>query len=327
MRSGARAVLIAALTVLALIAVVQWRAAAREAETTAAYPPSGQVIGDAPRRIHTQVLGEGPDLVMIHGASGNLREFTFALADRLKVRYRVILLDRPGLGWTDRAPSRSGGPVRRTAASPAEQAEMLQAAADALGVTRPIVLGHSFGGAVAMAWALSRPDDTAAVVMVAGVSQPWPGQLDWQYRVMDTALGDLLIPPLVAAFTPDGLIRSNVDAIFAPQTMPEGYLAHIGPRLALRRAAFRTNARQINALRPHVVEMSQRYPQLRMPFEILHGTADEIVPMRIHSEPLAQQVPGAVLTRLDGVGHMPQHVAPDEVEAAIDRAAARAGLR
>ncbi|WP_300057877.1 alpha/beta hydrolase [uncultured Roseobacter sp.] len=327
MRSGSRAVVFALLIALALVAVVQWRASAREARVADAYPPSGQLISHRSRQIHAEVMGDGPDLILIHGASGSLREFTFDLAHRLKDRYRVVLLDRPGLGWTDRASDDVQGLLNRAAESPAEQAAMLQAAADALDVENPIVLGHSFGGAVAMAWALSRPEDTAAVVMVAGVSQPWPGELDWQYRIMDTALGHLLVPPLVAAFAPDPLVRSNVEAIFAPQTMPEGYLEHIGPDLTLRRKTFRANAEQINSLRPHVVEMSQRYPSLRMPFEILHGTADEIVPMRIHSEPLARQIPGAVLTRLDGVGHMPQHVVPDDVEAAIDRAAARAGLR
>jgi pimeloyl-ACP methyl ester carboxylesterase len=64
-----------------------------------------------------------------------------------------------------------------------------------------------------------------------------------------------------------------------------------------------------------------------MPVEIVHGTADDVVPIHIHSEPLANQIPGAVLTRLDGIGHMPHHSAPEAVKAAIHRAAARAGLR
>ena len=48
------------------------------------------------------MTGEGPDVVLIHGAFGSLRDFTFDLSDRLSERYRVIAFDRPGLGYTDR---------------------------------------------------------------------------------------------------------------------------------------------------------------------------------------------------------------------------------
>jgi pimeloyl-ACP methyl ester carboxylesterase len=60
--------------------------------------------------------------------------------------------------------------------------------------------------------------------------------------------------------------------------------------------------------------------------EILHGDADLTVPLHVHSEPLSRQVPGASLSVLPGVGHMLHHADPDAVEAAIDRAASRAGI-
>ena len=44
-----------------------------------------------------------------------------------------------------------------------------------------------------------------------------------------------------------------------------------------------------------------------MPVEILHGTADAVVPHAVHALPLARQIPGARLTTLEGMGHMPQH--------------------
>jgi len=90
---------------------------------------------------------------------------------------------------------------------------------------------------------------------------------------------------------------------------------------------MRANAQQVNNLYPHIVKMSKQYSGLSMPLEIVHGDADTIVPLSVHSEPLSRQVPGANLTVLEGIGHMPQHVAAGEVEDAIDRAAARAGLR
>ena len=72
--------------------------------------------------------------------------------------------------------------------------------------------------------------------------------------------------------------------------------------------------------------MAPRYGTLTLPVEIVHGTADRVVPIDVHAEVLLQQVPSAHLTRLEGVGHMPHHAAPEAVVAAIDRAARRAGL-
>jgi pimeloyl-ACP methyl ester carboxylesterase len=317
--------LIAAL-ILVFILVVQWRASAREAAAAAAYPPQGRVIDVDGTPVHVLIEGAGPDLVLIHGASGNVRDWTYAFADRVSDRYRVIMLDRPGLGWTGRLPGNSG-PWNARAETPMEQAELLQKAVEIVGVNRPIVVGHSFGGAVAMAWALRQPDETGAVVMLGAVSNPWPGNLGWTYTVNGSAWGGALVVPVLSAFVPAKYIDDTVEAIFAPQDAPPGYAAHVGAGLVLRRKSLRANAQQVNSLYPHIVKMSQRYQRLDLPLEIVHGDADTIVPLSVHSEPLSKQVPGAVLTVLPGVGHMPQHVAPDAVEEAIDRAATRAGLR
>ena len=73
--------------------------------------------------------------------------------------------------------------------------------------------------------------------------------------------------------------------------------------------------------------MDAKYDLLKMPVEIIHGDADTIVPMHIHAERLVNDLSDAALTRLPGMGHMPHHADPEAVIAAIDRAAARAGLR
>lgn len=308
------------------IVVVQWRATAREAAANRNYPAQGRMIDVDGTPVHVLVAGSGPDLVLIHGASGNVRDWTFDFVDRISDRYRVIMVDRPGLGWTGRLPGK-GGAWNTAAESPMEQAAVLQKAVDIVGVENPIVLGHSFGGSVAMAWALSRPQDIAAVVMVSAVSNPWPGDLGWTYSVVGSAAGSALLVPLASAFVPQSYVESSVESIFAPQTAPVGYAHEIGAALVLRRFSMRANAQQVNFLRPHIVRMAPRYAGLEMPFEIVHGDADTIVPLEIHSRPLSQQVQNGALTVLEGVGHMPHHVASDAVENAIDRAAARAGLR
>lgn len=95
----------------------------------------------------------------------------------------------------------------------------------------------------------------------------------------------------------------------------------------MRRESFLANARQVQGLYDAVWEMAPRYPGLDLPVEIVHGSADPVVPLAQHALPLSRAIPGAHLAVLEGVGHMPHHAKPESVIEAIDRAAARAGLR
>lgn len=312
--------------VLLSVCTVQYFALKREREAAKAYPPTGKMIDVGGVAVHAEQLGNGPDVVLIHGASGSTRDFTFAFADLLAERYRVTILDRPGLGWTEQIAPAHKSVWSTEHASPREQAHLLKGAADQLGVKNPIVVGHSFGGIVSLAWALEF-SDLAAVVTVAGVANPWPGDLGWFYRVNGAAWGSALIVPMLSAFAPRTHVKASVASIFEPQTAPDGYLDYVGAALSLRRPSMRSNARQVNWLRPHVVEMSAQYGSIDVPVEAVHGDADTIVPLNVHAAKLSNQISGANLTVLEGVGHMPQHTHPDDVIAAIDRAAARAGLR
>lgn len=310
----------------AFAAYVNWRAGAREAEAEAAYPPEGQLLTVNGVQVHAVVMGQGPDLVLIHGASGNTRDMTFDLAPALAARYRVIVFDRPGLGYTGHTDPAYAAAWTSAAETPQEQAILLQAAAAQLGADRPIVLGHSFGVAVALAWAIERPDNISALIDVSGVSNPWPGKLDIQYRLIGNAAGGALLTPLITAFVTDGFVEKAIEGIFAPQTAPAGYAHAVGAPLTIRRDSFRTNARQVNNVLPIIRQMVPHYADIRIPVEIVHGDADTIVPIDVHSIPLSHEIPGAHLTVLHGIGHMPTHVAMPEVIAAVDRAAARSGL-
>ncbi|HOZ33849.1 MAG TPA: alpha/beta hydrolase [Tabrizicola sp.] len=299
------------IAVLGFAGVTHWRASAREAAAAAAFPPSGQFVTVDGTRLHYEIAGTGPDLVMIHGASGSLRDLTYALRNRLTDRYRVIVVDRPGLGHSD--------PLDDT--SLAAQARIIKAGVAQLGVTDPVVLGQSYGGAVALAWALE--GGPRALVLVGSPSMPWPGDLDFWYRVTSNPVGRALAVPVASAFVPESYVRSATRAVFAPDPVPPGYEAHLGSALTLRRATLATNTAQVNALRAELVTMEPRYPTLTLPVELIHGTADTIVPLHIHSDPLSQRLPDATLTVIDGAGHMPHHAHAEQVIAAIDRAALR----
>ena len=176
-----------------------------------------------------------------------------------------------------------------------------------------------------MAWALDEP--AAGIVVLSGATMPWPGPLRRYYRVFGSNIGSGIGAPLVAAFVSEDRVRRSLDGVFDPDPVDPGYYTGAAIPLAIRPASFRANARQVKTLRPNLVEMSRRYPDMTLPVEILHGTEDDTVRVEIHAEPLAESLPNATLTVLDGVGHAPHHVAPEPVIDAIDRVAARAGLR
>ncbi|EKE43507.1 hypothetical protein OCGS_2239 [Oceaniovalibus guishaninsula JLT2003] len=311
--------LAAAAVALQGCAALDRRIAARKHAAEAVYPPEGRFVTVSGRRVHYVQRGHGPDLVLIHGASGSTRDWTFSFVDRVTDRYRVTVFDRPGLGYTDRIATNG-------ASSPQAQAALLAAAADRIGVEHPIVLGHSYGGAVAMAWGVHH--DAAALVILSGATEPWPGEsLGPVYDLVGSRLGNATLVPLITAWTTPGLVRWVIDSIFTPNAVPEGYAEQVGAPLTLRRQSFIANARQVNTLRPHLVELSRHYGEIEIPVEIVHGMEDEIVPGQVHAAPMARQIPDAHLTWLEGVGHMPHHAAPLAVEQAIDRAARRSGLR
>ncbi|SIO17650.1 Pimeloyl-ACP methyl ester carboxylesterase [Rhodovulum sp. ES.010] len=292
--------------------------APRRNEVLAAYPPEGRFVEVAGRRVHAVVAGQGLDVILLHGASVNARDFTFDLAPRLARRFRFTAFDRPGLGMSDALAPRGD--------SPADQARLLDAAAARLGVRQAVLVGHSFGAAVALAWAILYPARVAGIVTLAGVTLPWAGSLGPWNPVAASALGGATLVPLVSALAPRAAIDPALAFFFAPQAPPPGYADHVGVELSLLPDALRENARQITRLKPHLAAMAAHYPDLHLPAEILHGTADRIVPPAAQSVALSRRLPNAQLTLLRGVGHMVHHARPRAVDWAIRRAAARAGL-
>jgi len=332
MRLALKALWLSAALIGVAAGATTYNASTRATQAEQDFPPTGKFVTTSVGRVHYVQQGSGPHIVLLHGAGGNLREFTFDLMGRLTDRYTVTAFDRPGLGYTDRLPGIDPGTFSTTAEGPREQAQMLREAANMLGIADPVVLGHSFGGIVAYAWAVEgldtpSPADAAAIVSLAGVTLPWPGDLGAYYTLNGSRFGGLVTTPLISAFVPDTRVQQGINGIFAPQVPPTGYADHIGAPLSLRLDSFRANIRQVNTLRPEVVKLATRYPELTLPVEILHGTADTTVPITVHAEPFSQIVSSANVMALDGVGHMPHHADPDATIAAIDRAAARAQSR
>ncbi|WP_439137416.1 alpha/beta fold hydrolase [Roseicyclus sp.] len=319
MNTGTVIVLLCAATLLGLWVVTLWRAARNEVRARETHPPLGRFVMVGGKQLHLLQKGQGPDLVLIHGASGNMRDFTHDLMDRLAPSYRVTVLDRPGLGYSQR--------LDRDGATIFEQADHLAAAMADLGVQRPLVLGHSYGGAVALAWAARQPGLVAGLVLLAAASNPWNTPLSRYYKILSHPLGQRLAAPILTAWVPQRVVTDTIAQIFAPQPIPPGYADYIGAGLTLQRDALRENALQRAGILAEIDQLVPCYAGLDLPVEILHGDRDTTVGLAIHSIPLSRQLTGARLCVMEGVGHSPHHADPDAVLAAIDRAARRAALR
>ncbi len=281
----------------------------------AAAAPSGTTVEVDGVPIHLSRTGQGRPVCLIHGASGNLNDMTFRLAPSLADRYEVIAVDRPGHGHSGVPP---GGGVSINA-----QAALIRGALARIGIGRALVVGHSYGGSVALAWAVDAPETVSGLVLLAAPSQVWEGGLGVTNDLLASAVTGPPIAHAIPLLVTRGFAERTVSGVFAPQVAPVGYLDHLDLDLVLQPASLRENARQLVALKEELRPMVPRYPRLAMPVEIVHGDADRTVGLGIHSEPLAMQLPNGRLTTLRGIGHMVHQVATGQVVERIDQAARR----
>ena len=280
-----------------------------------AHSPSGRLVEFAGGKLHVLELGEAASadplpIVLIHGASGNLEDLRLAIGRRLAASRHVILLDRPGHGWSERR----GGVAD---ASPARQAALIAAALDRIGIARFVLLGHSLGGAVASALALAFPTRVAGLVLLAPVTHPWKGGLTWYNAVLSTPVLGPIFAHTIAVPLALLLLKRGVASVFAPQPPPADYVRRAAIRLLLRPAQFLANAQDIAVLKPFVAALAPRYGEIGIPTVIVTGAVDTTVSPYIHARTIAAAMPHARLIMLAGIGHMPHHVATDAVIAAV----------
>ncbi|MBU6461914.1 MAG: alpha/beta hydrolase [Bradyrhizobium sp.] len=301
-------VVVTALVVLALITQAGVLALQR------AYPRQGRSVEVEGAFLNVLDIGPRdmirPPIVMIHGASSNLGMMRLPLGDMLAKTHRVILIDRPGHGWSPRQHFEDS--------TPAIQARMIDEALEKLGVARAVFVVHSWAGALGARMALDYPQRVAGLVMLAPVAYPWRGGVGWYNKLIATPV----IGPLLAytITLPLGYFLTDAGArnVFLPQTMPDGFVENTATPLLLRPRAFLANAWDLVTLKVAVREQAPHYAEISAPAVVIAGDADNTVWPDIHSRPFAATVPHAKLIILPGVGHMVQDAAPELVMREID---------
>ena len=300
-------VLLLLIGALVIAQLLETRAAEKNA------PPLGRFVDVDGQHIHLVDLpaldgGDGPPLVLIHGASVNLRDMEMALGAELSKTNRVIIVDRPGRGYSTRPEDGWRLDV---------QAKLIHDAVAAVGAEKPVIVGQSLGGAVALAYALKYQDEMTGLVLLATVSHEWPGGVAWYNRASGWPVVGFLLRRIVIAVYGPLAARPGVEQSFAPNQPPDHYYEKSGLSLLFRPADFKANAADLAHLKPQIIAMSRHYGEIRIPTSILAGTSDTTVSPKLHSESLAREIPGARLELLPNTGHALHHAETAKVVTAI----------
>jgi len=303
-------IVMSAVTALVLLALVTQ---AGIVAVQRAFPPQGRMIEVEGAVLHVVDIGPRDaslPVVMLHGASSNLEVMRHPLGELLAKQHRVILIDRPGHGWSTRA--------RRQDSTPDIQARMIDAALGKLGVDRAVFVVHSWSGALGARLALDHASRVAGLVMLAPVTHPWRGGVGRYNEIIAMPV----IGPLLAytVTLPLGyfVAESGARNVFLPQTMPDGFVKESATPLLLRPREFIANAYDLVTLKEAVAAQVARYGEIRVPVTIIAGEPDKTVKTDIHARPFAATVPNAKLIVLPDLGHMVQNAVPDLVKTEIE---------
>ncbi len=279
-------------------------------------PPAGTFIEIDGNRIHYVEQGEGRPIVFVHGLGGQLHHFRHPIFPVLP-GYRLIALDRPGSGYSVRAPG-------ATARLP-EQAKTVADFIAALGLERPLLVGHSLGGAVALIVALNHPDAICGVVALAPLTHMEDAvRAEFKGLYITSPLKRWLIAQTTAIPTALKFAPQTLDFVFGPQKWPQDYIVAGGGMLGLRPSHFYATASDIVAIEKDLGAIEKRYGEIALPAAMMFGTADRVLDHKRHGLPMKDKIAGLDFELAEGQGHMLPFMARDKVKAMILRTLQRA---
>jgi pimeloyl-ACP methyl ester carboxylesterase len=276
-------------------------------------PRDGPSLAVAGVDFHYLDIGprDAPAILMIHGILSNWRIFTYALAPAMARDHRVVVIDRPGWGY-----SRPTGGRLDIAA----QAEAIAALIDRLELERPLVVGHSMGGAVSLALALAYPGKLRGLALIAPYTQPVERPPE---PLKGYAVPAPLRAPLSATLAiPIAMATGNAKtaAVFHPDPVPADFAVRGGGALAIRPEGFRQGTFEMGIAKGAMEAQAPRYGGIRVPVSILYARDDALLDPELHGTDTASMIPGGRVEIVEG-GHMLPVTWPDVTEAWLRRVA------
>lgn len=255
------------------------------------HPPRGRTVATADGVRHVVEAGEGPPVLLLHGANGTSSDFSEELITALAGEFRVVVVDRPGHGHSAR--SHAGR------LDLAGEARATIALLDALELPGALLLGHSYGAAVALRAALDAPARVGGVLAVAPI-----GCVSGSTRVWVTlaGLGPVADAAVLALGVPVGRFASpgvRADA-WHPAPPPQGWSA--ARSFPLSPIQIQSSLGNLRALERDLIRLRADLPGCRVPAQVLAAVGDRLTPCEPNAGALAE-AGGLPIERVPDAGH------------------------
>jgi pimeloyl-ACP methyl ester carboxylesterase len=270
----------------------------------------GHFVSVGGLNLHYVIAGSGRPVVLIHGNPGSHQDYTMALLDKLSRSFRVIAFDRPGHGCSERDDS--------LATTVEVQATMIRAALTRLSIRKPILVGHSWGGSLALAAAVAYEDELSGIVLLAPAAYPNFSREWWSLVPGIPVLGKFIVHTLTPLLG-RAVVKVNLKEAYHPQAVPEHYVQQ-STEMWTRPKQIRAYADDERTLRSSLKILSSRYSDLQLPVVIVTGSGDLVLEPEKHAYPLHRAIKGSELVVLPETGHQLPQTCPDSVIDAIETA-------
>jgi pimeloyl-ACP methyl ester carboxylesterase len=255
---------------------------------------------EAPVRLYVEEQGKGSPVLLIHGFGASTYTWRH-VAPELAKTHRVIAVDLKGFGQSDK-PFDSRYSVF-------DQAELLAQLIEDKDLRNLTLVGHSFGGGIALLLALEANERLKGRIskLVLLDTIAYPQNIPVFFRLLDVPLvSHLGVSMVPASFQTRVALRiAYFDDSKIDQDEVETYAAPL--KTAAGKHAIIYSARQI--VPDGLAEISERYKTIKLPTLILWCDHDRIVPLEVGLK-LRRTLPNSTLRLVEDCGHMPQEEQP-----------------
>ena len=261
-------------------------------------------------RVHyLEAGGAGETIVLIHGNAGSLDDFSYRALAVLCGEYKIVAVDRPGHGKSDR--------LTKEPAHLESQAALLHDTLRLLGIKRPILVGHSWGAALALAYAVHYQDEISSMILLAPAAYAEREPNEWLIRALlrPPVIGELSLALGKAVFG-TRMLKRELARAFYPQPVPDDYLK-VAKTSWLGQKQLRSYLEDEWKLNANLRTLSKRYPEIHLPVIIITGDTDRVVSPQENAYRLKAAISRSQLVELKHTGHEIPQTDPQSIRNAL----------